>query len=64
MEIKTEVIYNHLGLPRRTAAQVAAEAKGKLAGAIKKTADKAVEFAEAPFKTKVVIIETAEDHLE
>ena len=62
MEIKTEVIYNHLGLPRRTAAQVAAE--GKLAGAIKKTADKAVEFAEAPFKTKVVIIETAEGHLE
>ena len=62
MEIKTEVIYNHLGLPRRTAAQVTAE--GKLAGAIKKTADKAVEFAEAPFKTKVVIIETAEDLLE
>ena len=62
MEIKTEVIYNHLGLPRRTAAQVAAE--GKLAKAIKKTADKAVEFVEAPFKTKVVIIETAEDHLE
>ena len=62
MEIKTEVIYNHLGLPRRTAAQVAAE--GKLAGAIKKTADEAVKFAEAPFKTKVVIIETAEDHLE
>ena len=62
MEIKTEVIYNHLGLPRRTAAQVAAE--DKLAKALKETADVAADFAEAPFKTKVVIIETAEDHLE
>ena len=62
MQIKTEVIYNHLGLPRRTEAQVAAE--GKLAKALKETADVAADFAEAPFKTKVVIIETAEDHLE
>ena len=62
MKIQAEHIYNHLGLPRRTTAQVAAE--GKVAKALKKTADKAAEFAEAPFKTKVVVYETAEDHLE
>ena len=35
-----------------------------LAKALKETADVAADFAEAPFKTKVVIIETAEDLLE
>ncbi len=58
MQIKTEINYNHLGLPRRTEAQIAAEGK------VAKTVKEAVHFVEAPFKTKVVVYETAEDLLE
>tara|TARA_B100000315_G_C14064154_1_gene357561 strand:- start:134 stop:316 length:183 start_codon:yes stop_codon:yes gene_type:complete len=60
MRIQREYIYNHLGLPRYATKATS----GNVAKALKKTADKAVEFAEAPFKSKVVVYETAEDHLE
>lgn len=60
MKITTEYIYNSLGVP-----VIADKAKAdNVAKALKKTADKAVEFAEAPFKTRVVVYETAEDHLD
>ena len=60
MKIVTEYIYNHLGLPRLADKATS----GNVAKALKDTADKAVEFADAPFKTKVVVYETAEDHLD
>ena len=63
MKIQTEIIYNHLGLPKR-ADTAASTGTGAIAKSLKETKDKAVNFFETPFKTKVVIIETAEDHLE
>jgi len=77
MKITTEYIYNSLGLPV-TADKAKADIDfrgrphkggtpietGNVAKALKKTADKAVEFAEAPFKSRVVVYETAEDHLD
>ena len=63
MKIQTEIIYNHLGLPKR-ADTASTTGTGAIAKSLKKTKDKAVDFFEAPFKTQVVIIETAEDHLE
>jgi hypothetical protein len=37
---------------------------GELAKKLKDTSKKFLTFAEAPFKAEVVIVETAEDHLD
>ena len=37
---------------------------GELAKVLREKSEKFLTFAEAPFKTEVVIVETAEDHLD
>ena len=58
MKILTKLTpIDHLASPAITSA-------GELAKALKEKSEKFVTFAEAPFKTEVVIVETAEDHLD
>ena len=56
VEIITKPI-DHLASPATTAA-------GELAKELKDKSKKFLSFAEAPFKTEVVIVETAEDQFE
>ncbi len=58
MHILTKLVsVDHLASPAITSA-------GELAKELKDKSKKFLSFAEAPFKAEVVVVETAEDHLE
>ena len=58
MKILTKLTsIDHLASPATTSA-------GELAKELKDKSKKFLNFAEAPFKSEVVIVETAEDHLD
>ena len=58
MKILTKLTpLDHLASPAETAA-------GELAKELKDKSKKFLSFAEAPFKSEVVIVETAEDYLD
>ena len=58
MKILTKLTsIDHLASPAKVTA-------GELAKVLKEKSEKFLTFAEAPFKTEVVIVETAEDYLD